>query len=328
MGKHVVVGVGQVGSHLARLLAEQEHEVVVVSRSGSGPAMPGVRIVAADAADKTALIEVTDSADVIYNCVNPQYHRWLTDWPPIASALLAAAEAAGAGYVILGNLYGYGLPSGPMTEDLPLHPPSAKAAVRVQMWEDALTAHRAGRVRVTELRASDYYGPGAREQSHLGERFIPRLLAGKPVRHTGDPDQPHSWTYIPDVARALATAATDDRSWGRAWHVPTADAQTYREMANRVAELSGSPAPKVGSIPQWVLDAVGLFSPELREIKHVRYQFDRPFVLDSSAFEQTFGVRPTPIDDALGATIDWWRASPKAPRQTRATPGATGGLDR
>lgn len=309
MSKNVVVGTGQVGSHVARLLADQGHEVLMVSRSGSGPHLPDVQHVAADASDAPALVEITSGASVIYNCVNPQYHRWLTDWPPIASALLAAAETNSADYVILGNLYGYGPPSGPMTEDHPLTPSSAKAGVRVRMWDDALAAHHAGRVRVTELRASDYFGPGARDQSHLGERFIPRLLTGKPVRHVGDPDQPHSWTYIPDVARALVTAAGDDRAWGRAWHVPTAPPQTYREMANRVAELSGSPAPRVGSVPQWTLDAAGLFSPMLREIKHVRYQFDRPFVIDSSAFEQTFGVRPTPVDDALTETINWWRGS-------------------
>jgi nucleoside-diphosphate-sugar epimerase len=318
MSKHVVVGAGQVGSHVARLLADRGHEVVMVSRSGASSHLPGIGHVAADASDAAALMEITAGADVIYNCVNPQYHRWLSDWPPIASALLAAAEAASAGYVILGNLYGYGTPSGPMTEDLTLNPPSAKAEVRVRMWEEALAAHRAGRVRVTELRASDYYGPGARDQSHLGERFMPRLLAGKPVRLTGDPDQPHSWTYIPDVAQALVTAAGDDRSWGRAWHVPTAPPQTYREMANRVAEISGCPAPRVGSVPQWTLDAAGLFSPMLREIKHVRYQFDQPFVIDSSAFERTFGVRPTLVDDALRATIDWWRKSVESDAHLRA----------
>jgi nucleoside-diphosphate-sugar epimerase len=318
VGKHIVVGAGQVGSQVARLLAQRGHEAVVVSRSGAGPDVPGVRRVAADASDASALIEIAAGADVIYNCVNPQYHRWLSDWPPIASALLAAAKASDAGYVILGNLYGYGPPSGPMTEDVPLAPSSAKAEVRVRMWEDALSAHRAGRVRVTELRASDYFGPGARDQSHLGERFIPPLLAGKPVRHIGDPDQPHSWSYIPDVARALVTAAGDERSWGRAWHVPTTAPRTYREMANRVAELSGSPAPRVGSVPQWALDAAGLFSPMLREIKHVRYQFDQPFVIDSSAFEQTFDARPTPVDDGLRTTIDWWRASGESGSHLRA----------
>lgn len=308
MGKHVVVGAGQVGAEVVKLLAERGHEVVVVTRSGSGPELPGVRRVAANAADGQAMAEVAARADAIYNCVNPLYHRWLTDWPPIAESLLGAAEASGAVYVILGNLYAYAPPTGPMTEDLPLDPPSPKAAVRARMWEDALAAHRAGRARVTELRGSDYFGPGCTSQSHLGDRFMPRLLAGKPVRLTGDPDQPHSWTYVPDVAAALVMAAGDERAWGRAWHVPTTPPRTFREMAVRVCELAGAPAPKVGSIPQWLINTMGVFSPLLAEIKHIRYQFDRPFVVDSSAFTTTFGLAPTPLDEALTTTIAWWRS--------------------
>jgi nucleoside-diphosphate-sugar epimerase len=312
MGKHIVVGAGQVGSQVARKLAGLGHEAVVVSRSGAGPDLPRVRLVAANAADKEGLTALAAGAEAIYNCVNPLYHRWLTDWPPIARSLLGTAESTGAVYVILGNLYVYAPPTGPLTEDLPLEPPSEKSAVRVRIWQDALAAHEAGRVRVTELRASDYFGPGARDLSHLGERFMPKLLAGKPVRLTGDPDQPHSWTYIPDVAASLVTAATDERAWGRAWHVPTAPPMSYRQVAARVHELAGTPAPKVGSVPQWLVNAIGIASPLLGEIKHVRYQFDRPFVLDSSAFQKTFGVTPTPMDEALTATIQWWRKQEKA----------------
>ncbi|MCG5211952.1 NAD-dependent epimerase/dehydratase family protein [Streptosporangium soli] len=308
MGKHVVVGAGQVGSEVVRELAARGQEVVVVSRSGSGPDLPGVRKVAANAADSAELIRLAQGADALYNCVNPAYHRWLTDWQPIADSLLATAEATGAGYVILGNLYVYGPPSGVMTESHPMRATSAKAEVRAQMWRDALAAHEAGRIRVTELRGSDYYGPGCLDQSHLGERFMPKVLAGKMARLTGDPDQPHSWTYVPDVATALVTAALDDRSWGRAWHIPTAPALTYREIATRVHELAGTPSPKVGSTPQWLVDALGRMSPMLGEIKHIRYQFDRPFVMDSTAFQTTFGMSPTPVDEALAATIGWWRA--------------------
>src|SRR3546814_6983450 len=99
------------------------------------------------------------------------------------------------------------------------------------MWEEALAARDAGRVRVTELRASDYFGPGCRIQSHLGERFVPRLLDGKRAQLVVGVDQPHSWTYVPDVARALATVAHDDRAWGRAWHVPTDEPVTARDVA-------------------------------------------------------------------------------------------------
>ncbi|MEU7984007.1 NAD-dependent epimerase/dehydratase family protein [Streptosporangium canum] len=305
MGKHVIVGAGQVGSQVATLLAGQGHEVVLVSRSGSGPG--GVEKAAADASDSAALIRLARGADALYNCVNPLYHRWMRDWPPIADSLLATAEATGAGYVILGNLYVYGPPGGPMRESDPLRPTSEKAGVRVRMWQDALAAHEAGRIRVTEVRGSDYFGPGCLDQSHLGERFVPRLLAGKPVRFAGDPAQPHSWTYVPDVARALVTAATDDRSWGRAWHVPTAPAMSAREVAERLCALAGVPDPGVKVMPHWLIRAAGTVSPMLGELEHVRYQFVSPFVIDSTDFQSTFGMAPTSMDDALAATLAWWR---------------------
>jgi nucleoside-diphosphate-sugar epimerase len=307
MSKHVIAGAGQIGSHVAALLAGQGHEVVLVSRSGSGPDLPGVRKVAADASDRERMTDLTKGADALYNCVNPPYHRWARDWPPLAGSLLGAAEATGAGYVILGNLYVYAAPDRPMKESDPLTPPSAKGAIRAGMWREALAAHEAGRVRVTELRGSDYFGPGCRDQSHLGDRLVPRLLAGKVVRHIGDPDQPHSWTYAPDVARALVAAATDDRSWGRAWHVPSGTAMTYRAVAERLCELAGVRNPGVKTMPHWLLRTAGAFAPMLGELEELRYQFVRPFVLDSTDFQTVFGMSPTPMDEALTETITWWR---------------------
>ncbi|MGN9837934.1 NAD-dependent epimerase/dehydratase family protein [Nonomuraea sp. H19] len=302
MGKHVVVGSGQVGTHLAGKLLAQGHEVIVVTRSGSGPEA-AVRV-AADVADKAKLIEVTKGADVLYNCVNPQYHRWLTDWPPMAESFLAAAEASGAVYTILGNLYPYGPVSVPMTEDLPLASTSPKAQVRAKMWADALAAHEAGRIRVTEVRGSDYFGPGATDQSYLGDRFLVPLKAGKTVQLVWPADIPHSWTYLPDVADALITAGRDERAWGRAWHVPTAEPQTFRQLGERMAALLGRPAPRMIVLPWPLVRTIGLFQPMIGELKHTRYQFIAPYVLDSSAFQETFGVAPTPLDQALKATLE------------------------
>ncbi|GAA3812540.1 NAD-dependent epimerase/dehydratase family protein [Sphaerisporangium flaviroseum] len=308
MGKHVVVGAGQVGSQLAESLAAEGHEVVVVTRSGSGPAVPGVTRTAADAGDGNRLTGLARGADALYNCVNPQYHRWAQDWPPIATALLAAAQESGAVLVTLGNLYGYGPVDRPMTEDLPLAASGTKGRVRAKMWADALAAHQAGRVRITEVRASDYFGPGMSDQSFFGDRLTAPVLAGKTVWVPADPDQPHSVTYLPDVARALMTVAGDERAWGRAWHVPTNPAESIRQVAGRIAVLAGAPTPRIRSVPHLVMRAAGLVSPLLREMEETRYQMVRPFVLDSSAFETTFGVAPTPMDDALKQSIAWCRA--------------------
>ncbi|QYC39805.1 NAD dependent epimerase/dehydratase family protein [Nonomuraea coxensis DSM 45129] len=301
MGKHVVVGSGQVGGHLAAKLLDQGHEVVVVTRSGSGP--EGAVKVAADVADRDRLVRIAEGADVLYNCVNPAYHRWPADWPPMAASFLAAAEASGAVYVMLGNLYPYGPVTGPMTEDLPLASADPKFRVRARMWEDALAAHRAGRIRATEVRGSDYYGPGATDQSYLGDRFLKPLRAGRAVPLVWPADVPHSWTYLPDVADALVVAGADERAWGRPWHVPTAEPLTFRQMGERMAALLGRPAPRLVPIPWPLTRLAGLFSPMIGELGHVRHQFTAPYVLDSTAFQRTFGVAPTPVDEALKATL-------------------------
>ena len=142
---------------------------------------------------------------------------------------------------------------------------------------------------------------------YLGERAVPRLLAGKKPQAIGDPSQPHSWTYIPDVARTLVTLGTDERAWGRAWNVPTAPARSVREMVTAMCDVAGVPDVGVTTMPWPMVRAMGLFVPFMRELKETRYQFVRPFLLDSSAFTATFGQRPTPVDDGLAATVAWWR---------------------
>ncbi|OLT37304.1 NAD-dependent epimerase [Actinomadura sp. CNU-125] len=298
MGKHVIAGAGQVGTHLAERLLERGHDVVVVTRSGSGPR--GAERVAADVGDRARLTAVAKGADTLYNCVNPRMDRWAQDWPPMAAAFLGAAEDTGAVLVTLGNLYGYGPVDGPMTEDLPLAATGKKARVRVKMWRDMIAAHEAGRVRVTELRPSDYYGPGTTDQAYLGEeRFVRPLLAGKRATFMSAPSIPHAWTYTPDVAAALAIAGTDERVLGRAWHVPTGPAVSALDVAKRLCAIAGAPEPRVSGIPRPVFNALGTVSPLLRELRETRYQFDKPYIVDSSAFEDTFGMSPTPLDVAL-----------------------------
>lgn len=306
MAVHVVVGRGAVGTATTRLLLRQGHEVRVISRSG-GAAAAGAEPVALDATDAAALTAAAAGAAAVYNCANPAYDRWDTDWPPLAAALLDAAESTGAVLATVGNLYGYGPVTAPITEATPLAAVGHKGKVRNRMWADALARHRAGRVRVTEVRGSDYVGPGVTDQGYLGERAVPALLSGRTVRVLGDPDAPHSWTAVDDVAVALVTAALDRHAWGRAWHVPTAPPASARDAVAMMCAAAGVPPVKVVPIPPFVLRAAGLVRPVMRELQEVRHQFARPFVLDSTAFTAQFGVVATPLADALAGTVSWWR---------------------
>ena len=302
---HLVVGAGPIGSAVVRRLAAAGQRVSVVTRSGSGPDHPLVEKVAADAADAARTRELAAGASVVYNCVNPAYHRWASDWPPVAAALLGAAESAGAVLVTCSNLYGYGEVDRPMTEDMPLAATGTKGRVRVQMWEDALAAHRAGRVRVTEARGADYVGAGA--ESVLGDRVVPKLLAGKNVQVLGSADTQHTWTYTEDMAMTLVAIGADERAWGRAWHVPSALVCSQREAIARLAETAGVPMVKVSTVPGFVLKAMGLVNPTIRELPEVAYQLESPFVMDSSAAQRELGLVPTPADDVLRAIVDAYR---------------------
>ncbi|MDI1459900.1 NAD-dependent epimerase/dehydratase family protein [Catellatospora sp. KI3] len=302
---HVIVGAGPVGSTTARLLADRGERVRVITRRGTGPADPGIELVAADATDAARLSELAAGAAALYNCANPLYHRWLTDWPPLADALLRAAESSGAVLATAGNLYGYGPVTAPIDEHTPLAATHPKLRLRARMWEDALALHQAGRIRATEARASDYIGFQA--NSTLGDYVLAPTVKGRRAFVWGDPDAPHSWTSIRDVARTLVTIAGDERAWGRAWLVPTPPAVSVRRAAALAGELIGAPAPKISRIPYPVLWTMGLFSPIVKELRTTYYQFEAPFTMDSSLTERTFGLAPTPLDETLAETAARYR---------------------
>jgi nucleoside-diphosphate-sugar epimerase len=295
MSEHVIVGAGAVGSATATLLAEQGEHVRIVSRRGSGPEHPAIERVAADATDAQRLTELAAGAVALYNCASPLYHQWFTDWPPLASAFLTAAERSGAVLASMSNLYGYGRVDGPITQKTPVAATHPKLRLRTEMWDDALAAQEAGRIRTTEVRASDYIEANSILSTVIGKA----LLAGKRAYSPSPLDVPHSWTSIHDCARALVTVAGDERAFGRVWLVPTNPALTVRQLATRFAEVNGLPPAKVTEIPYPVMWASGLFSPLIRELRTTRYQFTAPFVIDSSATTEMFGLQPIAMDEAL-----------------------------
>ncbi len=305
MGRFVVLGAGAVGQGTARELAGAGHTVQIVSRSGRGPRVEGVTAVAADAGDVERLTQLASGAAAIVNALNPSsYTAWERDWPPLAASALTAAERTGAGLVTVSNLYAYGHVDGPMREDTPLRPVGRKGEIRAEMWQAALAAHQAGRVRATELRASDYTGPGVGAQSFLNSMVIAPTLKGRPVWLVmGRADAPHTWTDVRDAARLAAALATDDRSWGSAWHVPSAAPRTFQQVVDEAAEICGRAPKRVHGIPRGAVTALGAVVPLLKELRETRHQFERPFVLDASHTAEVFGLQATPWQQTLKESV-------------------------
>lgn len=297
MSQHVVVGSGPIGTAVAHLLADRGEKVRMITRSGGGPEHPSIERVAADASDAHRLTALSAGAETVFNCANPKYTEWERQWYPMNDAMIAAARAAGAVYVITGNLYGYGpRPGGHMDENTPLAAVGRKGRVRIRMWRDALDSG----VPTVEVRGSDYVGAGA--VGVFSSVLLPAIQQGRTAWVPGNPDLPHSFTYTGDMARTMVALARDERAYGRAWHAPTPPAVTIRELADRYTDLTGQPRLRLRSLPRFVLRAAGLVIPMARELAEMDYQFYAPFHLDSRLTEDTFGLVPTDLSVPLRET--------------------------
>ncbi len=324
---HVVLGAGQIGSRLAELLLARGHRVRLVKRGAPGAARPNLEWARGDLMDLAFAAEATRGAAVVYDCMNPAYHMWPTQLLPMARGALHGATRAGARLVALDCLYMYGRPDGPMSEDTPMRPCSKKGQLRVELAKLRLDADQRGDVRVAIGRASDFFGADL-QYSAWSDRFYQRVLAGKAAECTGDPDQPHSYTYVEDVARALATLGEREEALGAVWHLPTPPAESTRALTERLGRALGLPQIAVKRVPKFVLRVGGLFQPALGELAEMTYQWEMPYVVDDSRFRRVFEQAPTPIDVAVAEVAAWARKRYQLPAQAARGAGEHSRSDR
>ncbi|MFJ6538362.1 NAD-dependent epimerase/dehydratase family protein [Paenarthrobacter sp. NPDC091711] len=304
---YVVTGAGPVGYTVTEQLAEQGHQVRILTRSGSGPDHPLVERMRVDAADPVRLTEAVAGAAAVFHCIHGSAYRaasWAAELPWAEQVVMDAAAAAGAVVVFPESLYSYSEPDRVMTEASPRAATGGKRGIRTALLA-ARQAHAASTVSVV---AGDFFGPRVK-MAHAGERMVTPILAGKAVQFIGSINQPHSFTYVPDLAAAMMAAARQPELWNTVLHAPTGPAVTQRDMAAAHAEAAGVAAHKVSAVPGWVLRMAGIFSTDMRELAELLYQFERPFVMDSSQSQKLLGLEPTPLAEAAEATVTWWRST-------------------
>jgi nucleoside-diphosphate-sugar epimerase len=305
-GLHVVLGAtGGAGSAVVRELASRGNRVRAVSRRGRGEALAGVEHVIGDALDPTSLESVCRGGTVVYHCANVPYQEWNAKLLPMARTAIAASAAAGAKLVVMDNLYMYDRVSGPMTEATPRNAQGKKGRLRVELEHLLLEAHRAGRVRVTIGRASDFYGPQANSAPMV--LVVKPAINGRKASWLGRLDAPHTLSYLPDVGWGLVMLGEREESVGEIWHLPAGEPLTGRQFIELVFEELGRP-PRMAVIRRPMLVLAGLFSPQFRESLEVLYQFEEPFVMDASKFIRAFGSKVTPHREAIRQTVNELRS--------------------
>ena len=310
---YVILGSGQLGLAILDELTAQGKAVTVVNRSGKvGEALPaGVALVQADLTNPGEVERVTQGAQVVFHTVQPPYTRWPDLFPPLTSAILQGITGSGAKLVFGDNLYMVGPTGGkPIHEGLPYAATGHKGRTRGQMATQLLDAHAAGKARVTIGRGSDFFGPRCTD-STLGEIVFGAAVSGKAMNLLGNIDLPHSYTYIRDFAKGLVILGERREADGQAWHIPNAPTLTTRQVVQQIADAAGVPL-KTQVAGRFLVGVLGLFNPQIREMKEMMYEFAEPYIVDTTRFVQTFGDIATPWAQSIPATLAWFRAHHKS----------------
>ena len=301
---YVVTGAGPVGWAVTEQLVGQGSRVRLLTRSGSGPEHPLVERVSADVQDLAVVEPALSGAAAVFHCIHGSSYTadaWRAELPGAEQTVMAAAGEAGAVVVFPESLYSYSEPERPMTEAGPREAQGGKRGVRTGL----LRAREASATNTVTMVAGDFFGPRVRN-SLGGERMVRPVVAGKKLWVIGSADQPHSFTFVPDLAAAMVHAAQTPQLWNKIWHTPSVSAVTQRQLATAFADAAGAAKPNVGAVPGWALPALGLFSRDVRELAEMLYQFEKPFVMDSAASQVALGLQPTPLTEAAAATVAWW----------------------
>jgi len=298
----LVIGYGPVGAATVAMLRARGQQVRVAQRRRPADLPSDVAFASCDVTDRASLSAAAQGAAEIVLAIGLPYSGplWREAWPKIMANVVDAAAETGARVVFVDNLYMYGPQTEPLTETMPLsdHPlkPAARSAA-TRIWQ---AASAAGRLRFAAVRGPDFYGPGVR-LSVLGDASLGALARGKAALWINDADIPHDIAYVPDYARAVVSLldAPDD-AFGQAWHVPCAPIRAPRELLALAAKALDVPL-RVRNLPFWALRPLSVFTPELSEFAEMRFQWDRPYRVDSSKFQARFWSDPTPFEVGMPA---------------------------
>jgi nucleoside-diphosphate-sugar epimerase len=314
---HVILGTGAIGRAVAEELIRRGESVRMVNRLGKMDEIPArIEVVASDLYDQAKVREVTRGAKVVYQASQPHYYEWTQKFPLLQKSIIDGLTGSSAKLVLIENVYMYGDTDGkPMTEDTPYKAHTRKGRVRGEISNAAFYAHKEGRLRVTAARGGNFFGPWGTD-STMGARAFYPLLRGKPAQLIGRTDVPHTHTYVKDFGTALVILGGSDGADGQIWHVPNdRPTMSQGELVRVFAEEAGI-EPKISSMGRLMMSIGGLFIPEAKETVEMMYEFDKPFLIDSSKFENTFGMKARPIREAIRETVKWFRTHPESKKRS------------
>jgi nucleoside-diphosphate-sugar epimerase len=302
---HTILGAGgAIGVELAKALTAYTTDIRLVSRNPKKVNATDT-LLSADLTTSEGVSKAIEGSTVCYLVVGFDYKTklWQERWPALIQHVVAACIAHKCKLVFFDNVYAIGGDHVMhITESSPISPSSKKGEVRAIVDRHILDAVKAGNLEAIIARAPDFFGP-IKDKSMLMNLVYDNMAKGKAAQWFCNADVVHTTGYTPDLAKGTAMLGNTPDAFNQVWNLPVDPTPiTARQWVKLFAdEMQGK--EKVSVLPSWGIKLLGIFIPIVGEMYEMRYQYDRPYVFDSSKFNQRFNYTPTSNADAVKQTI-------------------------
>ncbi|TDE17082.1 NAD-dependent epimerase/dehydratase family protein [Dyadobacter psychrotolerans] len=291
---------GDISSLLAKELKQFTSKIRLVSRNPQRINADD-ELMALDLSKREDVLKAIEGSDVVYLTVGLKYdfRIWQEQWPVIVRNVIEGCLKYNCKLVFFDNVYMYDKDAIPnMTEESPINPPSKKGKVRLQVVELINDAIRNKNLKALIARSADFYGPGAKN-GILNILVLDNLVKGKKANWQSDVDKIHSFTYVPDAAKATALLGNTDSAYGQVWHLPTsAERLTGRQFIEKATGMLNKKNSYMLLSP-FVLSFLGIFIKTLKELVEMQYQNTQDYFFNSDKFCKKFSFTPTSYEDGM-----------------------------
>jgi nucleoside-diphosphate-sugar epimerase len=295
---------GAIATHLAKELKNYSGEIRLVSRHPK-KVNESDEIFPADLTVKELVNKAIAGSEVVYLTAGLTYNIkvWRRDWPVIMRNVIDACVQHNARLVFFDNIYSYSPNEIPgMTEDSIKEPQTKKGKVRLDLQNMIFDVVKNQGLQALIARSADFYGKDVKT-GFLNFGVIDKLKKGSKAMWQSDVNKIHSFTYVPDAAKAVAILGNTPEAFNQEWHLPTSHQKwTGKDFITNIAQQLNV-KPRYYILNKTMITLLGIFSATVKELKEMQYQNDQDYFFDSSKFETKFSFVPTTYEEGIRESL-------------------------
>jgi nucleoside-diphosphate-sugar epimerase len=301
-GKVTVLGSnGHIGNAAMMAFRDAGWDVTGLGRTNRRP-VAGTRFFEGDADHLDVVRAAIADADVVVHALHLRYDKWGNGAAEQQlQVVLDALEGTGKTLLFPGTIYNYRAGDRTIAPGLRQSGEKPRGDIRIRLEQMLRDAAASKGFQVIILRAGDFFGPGNRDDWYDAGMFMD-YARGK-LYHLGPLSTRHSWAYLPDLGRAFAVLAEKRAQFGQSENFHFAGHWVSHGQVMAAVQSALGRRLSVAPLPWWMLRAMGLVNPVMRDIFRMRYLWDNEMELVDPRLDALLGPGfATPFEVAVQAT--------------------------